>query len=150
EARKGLGRTSPNPAVGAVLVLRNKIVSKGHHQRAGGPHAEVICLNRYRSTVPAGSTLYLTLEPCSTRGRTPPCTEKIIQSGVRTVVIGAIDVNPRHRGRAIAMLRKAGIVVRTGVLAEECAALNDAFNKWITTGQPFVFAKCGMSLDGRL
>ena len=100
--------------------------------------------------MPAGSTLYLTLEPCSTVGRTAACTEKIIRSGVKAVVIGAIDLNPRHQGRGIRILRDAGIEVRAGILAEECTALNEAFNKWIITGRPFVIAKCGMSLDGRL
>jgi diaminohydroxyphosphoribosylaminopyrimidine deaminase/5-amino-6-(5-phosphoribosylamino)uracil reductase len=150
EARKGIGKTSPNPAVGAVLVAGEKIIARGHHRRAGGPHAEVDCLSRFEAAVPAGSTLYLTLEPCSTVGRTAACTERIIRSGVKAVVIGAIDVNPRHQGRGIKILRETGIEVRAGILAEECAALNEAFNKWITTGRPFVIAKCGMSLDGRL
>jgi diaminohydroxyphosphoribosylaminopyrimidine deaminase/5-amino-6-(5-phosphoribosylamino)uracil reductase len=94
--------------------------------------------------------LYVTLEPCSTAGRTPACTTEIIEAGVKTVIVGAIDVNPRHSGRGIEILRRAGIEVRAGILADECAALNEAFNKWIVTGRPFVIAKCGMSLDGRL
>jgi diaminohydroxyphosphoribosylaminopyrimidine deaminase/5-amino-6-(5-phosphoribosylamino)uracil reductase len=94
--------------------------------------------------------LHVTLEPCSTAGRTPACTTQIIEAGVKTVIVGAIDVNPRHSGRGIEILRRAGIEVRVGILAEECAALNEAFNKWIVTGRPFVIAKCGMSLDGRL
>jgi diaminohydroxyphosphoribosylaminopyrimidine deaminase / 5-amino-6-(5-phosphoribosylamino)uracil reductase len=150
EARKALGRTSPNPAVGAVLVSNNKIIAKGHHRKAGGPHAEVECLSRFGAVRPADATLYLTLEPCSTVGRTGACTEKIIQSGIRAIVIGAIDVNPQHHGRGAKILQDAGIEVRVGVLAEECTVLNEAFNKWITTGRPFVIAKCGMSLDGRL
>ena len=150
EARKALGRTSPNPAVGAVLVAGDKIIARGHHRKAGGPHAEVECLRRARGAIPSGSTLYLTLEPCSTIGRTGACTDEIIRAGVKTVVIGAIDVNPRHQKRGIALLRKAGIEVRVGVLSDECSALNEAFNKWIVTGRPFVIAKCGMSLDGRL
>jgi diaminohydroxyphosphoribosylaminopyrimidine deaminase / 5-amino-6-(5-phosphoribosylamino)uracil reductase len=150
EARKGIGHTSPNPAVGAVVVRGGKIVARGHHRQAGKPHAEIECLARFKYGVPPGSTLFVTLEPCSTRGRTDPCTEAIIGSGIKNVVIGAIDVNPRHRGRSVELLRRAGIEVRSGVLAEECAALNEAFNKWIVTGRPFVIAKCGMSLDGRL
>ena len=150
EAQKSLGQTSPNPAVGAVLVIKNRIAARGRHRQAGAPHAEIECLRSFRRTVPKNATLYVTLEPCSTEGRTGPCTDQIINSGVRSVVIGATDPNPRHRGRGIQLLREAGIEVRTGVLAEECAQLNEAFNKWIATGIPFVIAKCGMSLDGRL
>lgn len=150
EARKGLGETSPNPAVGAVLVIKDKVIARGHHRQAGGPHAEVECLRQVTRTDAARSTMYLTLEPCSTVGRTPPCTREIIRAGVKRVVIGAIDVNPRHDGRGIAELRAAEIDVEVGVLGDECTALNEAFNKWIVTRQPFVIAKCGMSLDGRL
>jgi len=150
EARKAVGQTSPNPAVGAVLVVRNRIVASGHHRQAGKPHAEIECLRDFRRKVPRDATLYVTLEPCSTKGRTGACTDQIIQAGVKSVVIGATDPNPRHRGRGVEILRDAGIEVRTGVLAEECAVLNEAFNKWIATGIPFVIAKCGMSLDGRL
>jgi diaminohydroxyphosphoribosylaminopyrimidine deaminase/5-amino-6-(5-phosphoribosylamino)uracil reductase len=150
EARKSLGRTSPNPAVGAVLVIRNRIVARGHHREAGLPHAEVECLRNFGRTIPKSAILYVTLEPCSTVGRTPACTDQLIRSGVKAVVVGAIDVNPRHSGRGIEILRSAGIEVRTGVLVPECVALNEGFNKWIVTGEPFVIAKCGMSLDGRL
>src|SRR5207302_8961163 len=100
--------------------------------------------------IPKGSTLYVTREPCSTKGRTGACTDEIIRAGIKSVVIGATDPNPRHRGAGIELLANAGIKVGAGVLAEECAALNEAFNKWIATGIPFVIAKCGMSLDGRL
>jgi diaminohydroxyphosphoribosylaminopyrimidine deaminase / 5-amino-6-(5-phosphoribosylamino)uracil reductase len=117
---------------------------------AGGEHAEIECLRKFRSSVPKGATLYVTLEPCSTVGRTGPCTNEIIKAGVKEVVVGVTDVNPRHQGRGVAQLRAAGIKVREGILAEECARLNEAFNKWIVSGQPFVIAKCGMSLDGRL
>ena len=150
EARKSIGQTSPNPAVGAVLVVGNRIVARGHHRRAGSPHAEIECLRSFRRKIPKNATLYVTLEPCSTRGRTGACTDEIIRAGVNSVVIGATDPNPRHRGRGIEILRSAGIEVRAGGLAEECAALNESFNKWIATGIPFVIAKCGMSLDGRL
>lgn len=150
EARRGIGMTSPNPAVGAVLVIDDKIVARGHHRKAGAPHAEVECLRALKKNVPRNATLYVTLEPCSTIGRTLPCIDEIIRSGVKNVVIGAIDVNPRHSGRGIAFLQEAGINVRAGALAEECTALNEPFNKWIVTGKPFVIAKCGMSLDGRL
>jgi diaminohydroxyphosphoribosylaminopyrimidine deaminase/5-amino-6-(5-phosphoribosylamino)uracil reductase len=150
EARKAFGQTSPNPAVGAVLVVQNRIVARGHHRQAGKPHAEIECLRSFRREVPKNATLYVTLEPCSTTGRTGACTDQIIRAGVKSVVIGATDPNPRHRGRGVGILRDAGIEVRAGALAEECAALNEAFNKWIATGIPFVIAKCGMSLDGRL
>jgi diaminohydroxyphosphoribosylaminopyrimidine deaminase / 5-amino-6-(5-phosphoribosylamino)uracil reductase len=150
EARKSLGETSPNPAVGAVLVVRNRIVARGRHRRAGLPHAEVECLRHWKRAVPKNAILYVTLEPCSSVGRTPPCTDAIIRAGLRSVVVGATDPNPRHRGRGIQILQNAGIEVRTGVLAEECATSNEAFNKWIATGIPFVIAKCGMTLDGRL
>jgi diaminohydroxyphosphoribosylaminopyrimidine deaminase / 5-amino-6-(5-phosphoribosylamino)uracil reductase len=150
EAKKGLGTTSPNPAVGAVLVWRNRIIARGHHRRAGGDHAEIDCLRKLADPVPAEAVLYVTLEPCSTRGRTAPCANYIIQRAVRRVVIGAVDPNPKHRGRAIGLLRGAGVDVSTGVLEEECTRLNEAFNKWIVSGEPFVIAKCGMSLDGYL
>ena len=150
EARRGLGFTSPNPAVGAVLVRRNSIISTGHHRQAGSPHAEIECLRKMGSGGPADATLYVTLEPCSTTGRTQPCTNAILSAGVRNVVVGAADPNPAHAGRGIELLREAGVDVRAGVLENECTALNEAWNKWIRTRMPFVIAKCGMSLDGRL
>jgi len=150
EAKKGLGRTSPNPAVGAVLVIGDRIVGRGHHREAGRAHAEVECLRNFDAPVPRHATLYVTLEPCSTEGRTGPCTNVIIRAGTKSVVVGARDVNPHHSGRGIIQLRKAGIKVQEGVLADECTQLNETFNKWILTGLPFVIAKCGMSLDGRL
>jgi diaminohydroxyphosphoribosylaminopyrimidine deaminase/5-amino-6-(5-phosphoribosylamino)uracil reductase len=150
EANKALGQTSPNPAVGAVLVVGNRIVARGHHRGVGSDHAEVECLRHFGARVPTRATLYVTLEPCSTEGRTGPCTDAILQAGVRNVVVGAIDVNPRHSGKGIVRLRNAGVSVREGVLADDCAQINEAFNKWIVTERPFVIAKCGMSLDGRL
>src|SRR5881398_3338808 len=150
EAEKGSGTTSPNPAVGVVLVWRNRMIARGHHRRAGSDHAEIDCLRKLPDPIPAEAVLYVTLEPCSTRGRTAPCANFIIQRGVRRVVIGAVDPNPKHRGRAIGLLRAAEIDVRSGVLEDECARLNEAFNKWIVTGEPFVIAKCGTSLDGYL
>ena len=150
EARRALGRTSPNPAVGAVLVHRGKVISRGHHERPGGPHAEVRCLTSLPRSAPARATLYVTLEPCSTVGKTGRCTDAIIRAGISHVVVGAVDPNPKHHGRGLAALRRAGISVRLGVLADECRGLNEAFNKWVVTRRPFVVAKCGMSLDGRL
>lgn len=150
EARKGLGRTSPNPAVGAVIVSKGRVLARGHHREAGGPHAEIEALARLRKPAPRDAVLYVTLEPCSTTGRTPPCADAIAASGLRRVVIGAIDPNPRHGGRGLAFLENAGIKVTSCVLPNECAALNPGYNKWIQTGRPFVIAKCAMSLDGRL
>ena len=150
EAKKGLGQTSPNPAVGAVLVADGKILARGHHRRAGLRHAEIECLAQLRGGVPKNAELYVTLEPCSTAGRTPPCTGAIVAAGIKQVVIGATDPNPRHAGRGITELQKAGVLVRAGALREICTAINEGFNKWIQTGRPFVIAKCGMSLDGRL
>ena len=149
-AEKGLGHTSPNPAVGAVLVIKGKIVARGHHKRAGLPHAEIECLRSFKKPIPKESILYVTLEPCSTTGRTGPCTDRIVAAGVRRIVIGATDPNPSHAGRGIGILRDAGLEVRTGVLAEECSALNEGFNHWIRMRHPFVIVKCGMTLDGRL
>ena len=150
EARRGVGLTSPNPAVGAVLVINGKIAARGHHRRAGAPHAEVECLSRFGRKVPPSATLYVTLEPCSTTGRTGPCTNVIVEAGVKKLVVGTLDPNPKHNGRGIELLRKAGVDVWVGVLADECRELNESYNKWIQTGIPFVIAKCGMSLDGRL
>ncbi len=150
EARKGAGATSPNPAVGAILVVKGKVVARGHHEGAGQPHAEAVCLAAAEASLQKKGVLYVTLEPCSTTGRTPPCTKAIIAAGIREVVIGTIDVNPRHGGRGIKVLEAAGIKVRVGVLEQECRALNEAFNHWIQTRRPYVIAKCGMSLDGRL
>jgi diaminohydroxyphosphoribosylaminopyrimidine deaminase / 5-amino-6-(5-phosphoribosylamino)uracil reductase len=150
EARKGVGLTSPNPAVGAVLVAKNKIVARGHHSRAGFPHAEIECLTNFGASAPAEATLYVTLEPCSTIGRTGACTDAIVAAGVRNLVVGAVDPNPKHSGRGLEQLEKAGLDVQLGVLENECRELNETYNKWIVTGIPFVIAKCGMSLDGRL
>jgi diaminohydroxyphosphoribosylaminopyrimidine deaminase / 5-amino-6-(5-phosphoribosylamino)uracil reductase len=150
EARRGVGLTSPNPAVGAVLVVQGKVVARGHHRRAGAPHAEVECLSGFGRRVPPSATLYVTLEPCSTIGRTGACTTAIINAGVKKLVIGTLDPNPKHAGAGIDLLRKAGIDVGLGVLADECQEINESYNKWIQTGVPFVIAKCGMSLDGRL
>ncbi|MDQ3199122.1 MAG: bifunctional diaminohydroxyphosphoribosylaminopyrimidine deaminase/5-amino-6-(5-phosphoribosylamino)uracil reductase RibD [Verrucomicrobiota bacterium] len=150
EARRGLGTVSPNPAVGAVLVDRHRIVSSGYHRARGLPHAEIECLAAAPGRSLRSATLYVTLEPCSTTGRTPPCTDAIIRAGVGRLVIGATDPNPLHGGGATRQLRAAGVDVAIGVLADECSRLNEAFNKWIVTRKPFVVAKAGMSLDGHL
>jgi len=146
-ARRGYGLTSPNPMVGAVIVKRGRIVGRGWHHRAGLPHAEVDAL---RNVNASGATLYVTLEPCSTHGRTPPCTAAIIRARIKRVVIGAIDPNPRHKGNAVALLRRAGIRVTKGVLEAEATHLNAAFNHWIVHRTPFVTVKTAMSLDGKI
>lgn len=151
EAHKGVGRTSPNPAVGAVIVRGQRIVARGWHRAAGQPHAEIEALRALpRPELARGATIVVTLEPCSSHGRTPPCTDAIIAAGFARVIYGATDPNPKHVGRAARLLRAAGLEVVEGVLAEECTALNPAFNHWVTTGRPWVIAKWAMSLDGRL
>lgn len=151
EARRGLGCTSPNPAVGAVIVREGVIVATGWHRKAGLPHAEVEALHALPTPELArGATIYVTLEPCSTHGRTPPCVKAILDSGIRRVVIGTLDPNPAHAGRAIGILEAAGVEVCHGVIEEECRRLNLPFNHWIVTGMPWVIAKAGMSLDGRI
>ena len=149
EAARGLGHTSPNPAVGAVVVRGGRVIARGFHQRAGLPHAEIEALRALKNPALArGATIYVTLEPCSTHGRTPPCVDAIIRAGFARVVIGATDPNPAHAGRGIGLLRAAGIAVTAGVLESECRELNAGFNKWIVTRLPLVIAKAGMSLDG--
>lgn len=151
EASKGLGLTYPNPAVGAVLVKGRRLLSSGYHHRAGAPHAEILCLRGLaKPSAARGATLYVTLEPCSTHGRTPPCTSAIAAAGIARVVYGTTDPNPLHAGRADAILLAAGVKVSHGILPRECAALNTAWNHWIATGLPYVVAKAGMSLDGRI
>lgn len=150
EARLGIGKTAPNPAVGAVLVKNGRLLATGYHHAAGLPHAEIETLRQVTPAQAHGATLYITLEPCSSHGRTPPCTEAIITSGIKRVVYGATDPDARHRGRAAKLLRAAGIEVLEGLLDKECAALNTHWNHRILTGLPWVIAKAGMSLDGRI
>lgn len=150
-ARRALGCTSPNPMVGAVLVRHGRVLGEGWHHRAGQPHAEIEALQdcRRRGLSPAGATLYVSLEPCCTHGRTPPCTDAIIAAGIRRVVVAATDPNPRHAGRGFDLLRKAGIEPVAGVLAAEANRLNESFNHWIVHRTPFVTVKAAMTLDGK-
>jgi diaminohydroxyphosphoribosylaminopyrimidine deaminase/5-amino-6-(5-phosphoribosylamino)uracil reductase len=148
-ARRAWGRTHPNPLVGAIIVEQGKVIAEGWHQAAGMPHAEIEALSGLSGPVGADATLYVTLEPCSTCGRTGACTDAIIKSGIRRVVVGAEDPNPKHAGRGFEVLRAAGIEVVTGVLSEDCADLNLAFNHWIVNQRPLLAAKLAMTLDGK-
>ncbi len=151
-ARRGYGTTSPNPMVGAVLVKGGRIIGQGWHHCAGEPHAEIEALRdaERRRNSPKGATLYVTLEPCCTHGRTPPCTVAIKAAGIKRVVVAAKDPNPKHAGRGFRILRRAGIEVEHGVLAEEATKLNEAFNHWIVQRTPFVTVKAAMTLDGKI
>lgn len=148
-ARKGLGRTSPNPPVGAVVVREGEVVGMGHHERAGGPHAETLAL-RDAGEGARGADLYVTLEPCDHEGKTPPCAPAVIEAGIRRVFIGAIDPNPKVSGRGVARLRGAGLEVETGILGEEARALIEPWEKFIQSRTPFVIAKAAATLDGRI
>jgi diaminohydroxyphosphoribosylaminopyrimidine deaminase/5-amino-6-(5-phosphoribosylamino)uracil reductase len=149
EARRGLGRTSPNPAVGAVIVKGGRIVARGHHARAGAPHAEVMAI-RAAGAAARGADLYTTLEPCDHWGRTPPCSVAILEAGIRRVLVGSRDPNPLVNGRGIRRLRRAGVEVVTGVDEAACDALNEAWFRFITSGRPHVTLKAAASLDGKI
>jgi len=152
-ARRGEGLTRPNPPVGAVLVQGGKIIAEGFHKKAGGPHAEVSCLRQVKGLTSKrlkSAVLYITLEPCSTEGRTPSCTDLILERGIRRVVIGCNDPNPAHAGRGIRKLRRAGVEVITGVCKQEAEALIAPFAKRMLTGLPYVTLKLGITLDGRI
>ncbi len=151
-AEMGWGLTTPNPMVGAILEKDGEVIGRGYHHAAGEAHAEINAIrDALNSKIdPAGSTLYVTLEPCSTYGRTPPCTEAILQAKIRRVVVALTDPNPKHAGRGIEILRNSGVEVTTGVLAAECGRLNAAFFKHITTGLPFVMLKLATTLDGKI
>lgn len=151
-ARRGYDATSPNPMVGAVLVKGGKIIGRGWHWRAGLPHAEIETLRdaQKRGQNPHEATLYVTLEPCCTHGRTPPCTDAIIAAGIQRVVVGATDPNPQHAGKGFKILSRAGIKVVRGILSDECAKLNEDFNHWIVHRTPFVTIKAAMTLDGKI
>jgi diaminohydroxyphosphoribosylaminopyrimidine deaminase/5-amino-6-(5-phosphoribosylamino)uracil reductase len=149
-ARRGWGETSPNPMVGSVIVEDGRIVAEGWHAQDGGAHAEKAALAALGRAPRPDATLYVTLEPCSTAGRTGACTEAILTAGVRRVVVGATDPNPAHAGRGLERLRAAGVAVTAGVLERECADLNLIFNHWITTGGPLLAAKVAASLDGKI
>lgn len=149
-ARKGRGKTSPNPMVGAVLVKNGKILSEGYHKSYGGPHAEVNALAGLSKNQIRGATLYVTLEPCCFHGKTPPCTNFLFSSGVSDLVVAMRDPNPLVSGRGISFLRRQGITVRVGVLGDESLRLNKVFVKNITKKLPYLSIKLGMTLDGKI
>lgn len=148
-ARKGIGRTRPNPPVGAVIVKNAVLCGAGFHAKAGEPHAEIIALKQAGSNA-SGATLYVTLEPCCTSGKTPPCVQAIISAGIKEVVVAVVDPNPKHHGKGLTALRKAGIKVVTGICREEGMELITAFRKWITTGLPYLTLKLATTIDGRI
>jgi len=149
-AKRGWGDTHPNPLVGALIVEEGEVVAEGHHAQAGGPHAEIAALRALGRKPKPGATLYVTLEPCCTHGRTPPCTDAIVDAGLNRVVAGATDPNPAHAGKGYELLRAGGVEVTEGVLAADCADLNLIFNHWISTGRPLFAAKSGVTLDGKV
>jgi diaminohydroxyphosphoribosylaminopyrimidine deaminase/5-amino-6-(5-phosphoribosylamino)uracil reductase len=148
-AEKGLGKTSPNPLVGAIVVKNGRIVGQGYHKKAGTHHAEVVALNQAGAKA-HGATLYVNLEPCCHAGQTGPCTKKIIKAGIKEVVYSIKDPNPMVNGKGVAELRRAGIKARDGILKEKARRLNEVHLKWITTGHPFVTLKMAQSLDGQI
>lgn len=152
EARRAWGDTHPNPMVGAVIARGAEVLASGYHARAGEAHAEAKAIRAFEAAGHnvEGCTLYITLEPCSTHGRTPPCTEAILRSGIRRVVVGATDPNPAHAGHGFTILREHGIEVLTGILREKCEDLNLIFNHWIASGTPLFAGKIATTLDGKI
>nr|WP_231549451.1 MULTISPECIES: bifunctional diaminohydroxyphosphoribosylaminopyrimidine deaminase/5-amino-6-(5-phosphoribosylamino)uracil reductase RibD [Carnobacterium] len=148
-ARKGKGWTTPNPLVGAIIVKGGRVIGQGYHQKYGQPHAEVNAIASAKEDV-TGATLYVTLEPCSHFGKTPPCSDLLIDKNIKRVVVGTLDPNPLVAGKGIERLRSNGIEVVTGVLEEESQKLNEIFIKYIVTKEPFVVMKNAMSLDGKI
>jgi diaminohydroxyphosphoribosylaminopyrimidine deaminase/5-amino-6-(5-phosphoribosylamino)uracil reductase len=148
-ARKGIGRTAPNPAVGCVIVKDGRIVGEGWHRKAGTPHAEVHALTM-AGDASRGADVYVTLEPCCHTGQTPPCSDALIGAGVKRVIAGMADPNPKVNGGGLSALRHAGIKTVCGVLEDECRAINRPFLKHVTTGLPYVTYKCAMTLDGKI
>jgi diaminohydroxyphosphoribosylaminopyrimidine deaminase / 5-amino-6-(5-phosphoribosylamino)uracil reductase len=149
QARRGEGRTRPNPPVGAVIVRGDRVLARGYHARAGADHAEVDALSKVGRRA-RGAEIFVTLEPCAHQGRTPPCVDAILRAGICRVVIGALDPNPLTDGQGVARLRQAGVEVVTGVLDDVCARLLDGFACLVRHGRPFVVLKLAATLDGRI
>lgn len=149
EAKKGLGRTSPNPCVGAVIIKDGEVIAKGYHKKAGTPHAEINALRKAGNNA-VGATMYVTLEPCNHYGKTPPCSHAVAAAGIRRVVVGMEDPNPLVDGSGITYLQAKGVEITTGILKQECRDINLPFIKYISTGTPFMVMKAGISLDGKL
>jgi len=148
-ALKAKGQTSPNPLVGAIVVKAGRIIGRGFHAQAGFAHAEIIALDE-AAKLAKGATLYVTLEPCAHTGRTPPCINRIIGSGIKEVVVGMIDPNPLNNGKGVELLKQSNIKVRIGVLADQLKKINESFIKYIASGIPFITVKVAESLDGRI
>ncbi len=148
-AVKGIGYTSPNPMVGAVVVKDGRLVGSGYHEMVGGPHAEVNAIDAAGEHA-KGATLYVSLEPCNHTGRTPPCTEKILQAGIKRVVVAMHDPNTEVVGGGAKFLEQQGIQITTGVCQQQARKINEAFIKFIRTRRPFVIVKCASTLDGRI
>jgi len=148
-ARKGIGKTNPNPMVGAVIVRNGKIIGRGYHKKCGDYHAEINAINNVKGSI-RGSTLYINLEPCSHYGRTPPCVDTLIKKGLKRVVVGTPDPNPEVNGKGIKILRSKGIKVDVGILDTECRQLNEHYFKFIKSGIPYVTVKYAQTLDGRI
>jgi diaminohydroxyphosphoribosylaminopyrimidine deaminase/5-amino-6-(5-phosphoribosylamino)uracil reductase len=149
-ARQGWGATHPNPMVGAVIVEGGQIVAEGYHRQDGGPHAERAALTALGRPPKRGATLYVTLEPCSTPGRTGACTGAILATGIKRVVVGATDPNPEHAGAGYELLRRGGVEVVTGLLERESTDLNLLYHHWVSQHEPLLAAKSAMTLDGRI
>ena len=151
-AERGRGRTSPNPVVGAVIVRDGAVIGEGWHKKCGENHAEINAFEdaARRGEDVRGADMYVTLEPCSHYGRTPPCAKAIIGHGIKRVHIGILDPNPKVAGRGVRMMKAAGIHVESGILEEECRRINEIFLKYITTKTPFVVMKTAMTLDGKI
>ncbi|QVK19848.1 bifunctional diaminohydroxyphosphoribosylaminopyrimidine deaminase/5-amino-6-(5-phosphoribosylamino)uracil reductase RibD [Mycoplasmatota bacterium] len=148
-SRKGSGFTNPNPLVGAVIVKNDKIIGEGYHERYGQAHAEINALKSAKNSV-EGATMYVTLEPCSHYGKTPPCADAIIANGIKRVIVGILDPNPLVSGNGVRKLQEAGIEVQVGILESEIRNVNEIFLKYITTKKPFCIMKTAMTLDGKI
>ena len=148
-AKKGIGKVSPNPLVGCVIIKDERIIGAGYHEKFGGNHAEINAINSARENL-EGAALYINLEPCSHQGKTPPCVDKIIEKKIKRVVVGTLDMNPMISGAGVKKLKAAGIEVKVGLLEKECVELNKFFFKYITKKIPYVTLKVAQTIDGKI